>query len=90
MKAQMTTMTAREAELNFGELLEQVENGETVDITRDGRPIARVSTLPDAQSERDQAKIKKAVDDWLIYRKEHNITLGDLSIRKLIDEGRKY
>jgi antitoxin (DNA-binding transcriptional repressor) of toxin-antitoxin stability system len=86
----MTTMTAREAELNFEELLEQVENGETVDITRDGRGIARVSTLTDAQSERDQVKIKQAVDDWLAYRKEHNITLGGLSIRELIDDGRKY
>jgi prevent-host-death family protein len=86
----MTTMTAREAELNFGELLDHVENGETVDITRDGRGIARVTTLTDTQSARDQAKIKQAVDDWIAYRKEHNITLGGLSIRGLIDSGRKY
>lgn len=86
----MTTMTAHEAAVHFEEVLDQVENGETVAITRDARTVATLSATPKRESEFDPDDAMRAAEEWLAYRKEHNITLGGLSIRELIDEGRKY
>ncbi|MQA27177.1 MAG: type II toxin-antitoxin system prevent-host-death family antitoxin [Micromonosporaceae bacterium] len=38
----MRTLTATEASRGFAALLDRVEHGETVLITRDGQPVARV------------------------------------------------
>jgi len=34
------------------------------------------------------AAVRKNINEFLAFRKEHNITLGGLSIRELIEEGR--
>lgn len=38
----MRSITSAEASRDFDALLEEVENGEVVLVTRDGRPVARV------------------------------------------------
>ncbi len=87
----MTTVTVQEAGVHFQKLIEQVEKGEIVEITRDGRPVATISSAPAPKPERDPEAIKKAIDEWIAYRDEHNITLGsDITIRELMEEGRKY
>lgn len=80
-------MTVDEAATHFEELLERVENGESIEITRDGQPVAQVSVAPKPEPKRDPEAIRKAIDEWERYRAEHNITLGGLSIRELIEEG---
>jgi antitoxin (DNA-binding transcriptional repressor) of toxin-antitoxin stability system len=41
----MKTIAASEAETRFGALLQDDEKGETVIVTRDGQPVARVSPV---------------------------------------------
>ena len=57
----MREVTVSEAEDDFGSLLRQVEKGETVVVSRDGRPIAQIS--PAAATRRDPAKIKSALEE---------------------------
>lgn len=45
----MSTVTVAEAKAKLSELLDSVERGEEVVITRRGKPIARVSPLPPAR-----------------------------------------
>jgi len=44
--AAMRTMTATSASRGFSELLDSIEHGETVRITRGGRPVAELRPVP--------------------------------------------
>lgn len=78
------TVGAFEAKNRLSELLQLVENGEEVTITKHGRPVARL--IP--ASQRDPAKVKEAIE-WLRRTREDR-SLGGLKIKDLINEGRKY
>jgi prevent-host-death family protein len=80
----MKMIAANEAETRFAELLDAVENGETVIVTRNGQPVARVSPADD-----DRADVAAAVEELRRYRREHRPTLAGISIRELIEEGRE-
>ena len=54
----MREIQASEAKTHLPQLLDEVERGETILITRYGRPVARL--VPEA--ERRQAEISQAVD----------------------------
>ena len=41
----MTTIGAREANRSFSKILREAENGKTVTITRNGRPVARLEPV---------------------------------------------
>jgi len=58
----MKTVTAREANQGFSEMLSRVEQGEEVVITRYGKPVAVLRPFegPDLASER-QAKVERAM-----------------------------
>ena len=56
----MKTITASEARTHFESVLKDVENGETVVVTRDVQPVARVSP-----PERDRADVAAAVEELL-------------------------
>jgi len=76
---------AFEAKNRLSELLQRVENGEEVTITRHGKPVAR---LVPAAATADQDRIREAVD-WL-KRTRKKRKLDGVTIRQLINEGRKY
>ncbi len=80
----MRTIGAFEAKNRLSELLQAVENGEEVTITRHGRPVARL--VPADQS--DRAKVREAIEWLKKTRKERS--LGGLNIKDLINEGRRY
>ena len=80
----MKTVGSYEAKTHLPRLLDEVAQGETITITKHGVPVAQLVPPPDARK-RDAAK---AIEEWKRYQKEHNITLGGLSIRELIEEGR--
>lgn len=50
----MRQVTATEAKIHFLRLLDEIEGGETIVVTRHGRPIARV--MPEQEAKRSQAK----------------------------------
>ena len=81
----MKTVGAYEAKTHFSELLAQVADGATVEITKHGTPVARLVPI-----HHDFAAAAAAIDEWERYRDEHNVTLGSgITIRELIEEGRE-
>jgi prevent-host-death family protein len=80
----MKTVGAFEAKTHLNELLRQVSEGETIRITRRGIPVAKL--VPDGEGE--SKDLKQVVRDIREIRKGAN--LRGLTIRKLIDEGRRY
>ena len=79
----MTTIAANDVMIHLARLLEQVEHGETVVITRDGQAVAHLVPVP-ASGSRSDASSK--IERWIEQRKD--ITLGGLNVRELINEGR--
>ena len=75
---------AFEAKNRLSELLQLVENGEEVTITRHGKPVARL--VPASQY--DPVRVKKALADLKEMRSKHR--LDGITIKDLINEGRKY
>jgi len=72
-----------EAKTQLPRLLDEVEQGETITITRYGRPIARIVPLHG-----ERRTVKEAIEAIREFRKGHR--LDGITIRELIDEGRKY
>jgi prevent-host-death family protein len=83
-----------EAEIGIAELLDRVERGEEITVTRDGRPVARIMPVPrqvtlaaaDPDEER-RARMDEAIRK--IKAAREGLTPGGLSIREMIDEGRR-
>lgn len=75
---------AFEAKNTLGSLLDRVEKGEEIVITRHGKPVARLAPI---RSEHDVAKARAAVEAIKEMRKGHS--LGGLKIKDLINEGRR-
>jgi prevent-host-death family protein len=81
----MHQVGAFEAKTHLPELLRRVEEGESITITKHGKPVAQL--IPAQQEKPD---VRKVIDDMLEFREKANITLGGISIRELIEEGRRY
>ncbi len=79
----MFTVGAFEAKTHLSSLLERVERGEEVLITRHGKAVARL--VPAAAGER--ARVDEAIAKLKSLRACS--TLGGLSWRELRDEGRR-
>ena len=80
----MATVGSFEAKTHFSALLERVEQGEQILITRRGKPVARL--VPIAEVRKD--KVSAAMQRLRELRK--GTTLGDLDWKELRDAGRKY
>jgi len=79
----MREVGAFEAKNKLGQLLDRVEHGEEIIITRRGRAVARlVPTEPGF----DRDKARRAVAGILELSK--GATLGGLNIKDLINDGR--
>ena len=76
---------ASEAKTHLPQLLDEVERGETIIITRHGRPIARI--IPEAHQR--QEEIDQAIDDIKELGKENGKASVE-EILSLIREGCKY
>ena len=79
----MREIGAFEAKNTLGTLLDLVEKGEEVAITRRGKRVARL--VPDAGRDREDAR--RAAEEILAMSK--GATLGGLKIKDLIEEGRR-
>ena len=79
----MREIGAFEAKSKLGQLLDWVEAGEEIIITRRGKPVARLSS-PDQAFDRERAQGAAA----LIRARRRGVTLGGLAIKDLINEGR--
>ena len=77
----MRWIGAHEAQAQWSRLLDEVAAGESMTITRYGRPVAR---LVPAKPARSAATAAAAL--LVAFRREHR--LGGVRIRELIDQGR--
>jgi prevent-host-death family protein len=80
----MRTVGAYEAKTHLPRLLDEVARGETITITKHGVPVAKLVPADEAVG-RDVGEVIEALRE---FRKGK--TLGDISIRELIEEGRRY
>ena len=80
----MTQVGAFEAKNRLGQLLDLVERGEEVVITRHGKEVARL-VPPRESADREAARAAAQ----RIRDMSKGITLGGISIKQLIDEGRR-
>jgi prevent-host-death family protein len=82
----MKAVGSYEAKTHLPRLLSQVEKGETITITKRGKPIAVLAPVPQ-QPRRD---LKAVIEAMLAFRDEHGPVLGDdLTVREMIEEGRR-
>jgi prevent-host-death family protein len=78
----MTTVGAFEAKTHLAALLDRVERGEEVVITRRGKPVARLVA----------AEVKPAPKDAIAEMRRLRAQIGPIGAgwKDLRDEGRKY
>lgn len=69
------TMTAREARKRFSEMLDQVQRGQSVTITRRGRKVAQLGPVPNAKG--------RTLPDLTEFRRSLGIKPQRTSIRDL-------
>ncbi|ASG23354.1 type II toxin-antitoxin system Phd/YefM family antitoxin [Nitrospirillum viridazoti] len=81
----MREVQSSEAKTHLPQILDEVERGETIIITRHGRPIARL--IPEAESR--QEEIDRAIEGIRgLQQKTGRISLDDLLSAR--HEGHKY
>jgi prevent-host-death family protein len=85
----MPTVTALQAKLRFGELLDRVSRGEEIVITKHAKPVARI--VPEGRPGLEQ--IRKAVSEMRVVRREMAAKKGfkpltDREINDAVSRGR--
>jgi prevent-host-death family protein len=81
---QGNTVGAYEAKTHLSELLEKVEAGEEITITKHGAPVAKlVPVKREVSAEQRFAAIER------IQRLATRLSLGGLKVKDLINEGRR-
>lgn len=76
-------------EATLSQLLDEVQRGETIIITRDGHAVARLVPEMERLTERRQQEIDEAIESIKAFRK----TMPRLSIEEILSarhEGHKY
>jgi len=89
---------ASEAKTQFGRLLDAVERGETIVLTRRGRRVARLvpeaeGTRPKTETARQKKEIAEAIADIKALGKEIREKHGPMTIEEILSlrhEGHKY
>ncbi len=80
----MKEVGSYEAKTHLPELLNQVTKGERITITKHGIPIAMIVPFAQSRSKQVASAIAK------IKQMRKKLTLGGLSVRDLINEGRRF
>jgi prevent-host-death family protein len=81
----MKTVGSYEAKTHLPRLLSQVEKGESIIITKRGRPVARLVPA----NEPPKRDVRAVIEEMLRFRDEHGPVLGDdLTVRQMKEEGR--
>jgi prevent-host-death family protein len=80
--ASTRSIGADEARTHFYRVLREIATGETITITKPGIPVAKLIPMSESPSAADDL-----LTEMRAFRKSHK--LDGLSIRELIEEGRK-
>jgi prevent-host-death family protein len=83
----MHTVGSYEAKTHLPQLLERVEHGESITITRHGKPVAR---LVPAVASTPRPDVAATIAAMAQFQEQEGPTLGGkTTIRELINEGRR-
>jgi len=79
----MTEIGLREAKAHLSELIDRVERGQTLTLTRYGKPVARIVPVLERRPGMLKGRIGMAADfdetpDWLVDAFEGSLTDDDL------------
>ena len=77
----MRTVGIFEAKTHFSALIEEARSGEVIVVTKNGEPVAKIVPIEERRSERSEAMRR------ILGTKAR---LDGLSIRELIEDGRRY
>jgi prevent-host-death family protein len=80
----MKRIGAYEAKTNLGRLLDEVAEGESVEITKHGRTVALL-VPPEAGAR--ELPVDRAIAELRAFRRGRR--LGGVTLRSLIDDGRR-
>jgi prevent-host-death family protein len=83
----MHTVGSYEAKTHLPQLLERVEHGETITITRHGKPVALLVPAVASTPRPDVAAAIAAMEEF--QKQEGPIVGPKITIRDLINEGRR-
>ncbi len=81
----MRKVGAFQAKAHFSDLLDKVEAGEKITITRHGEPVAVIVPVRGSMRHED---VERRMNE--IRRIRKGARLGGLSVKALLAEGRKY
>jgi prevent-host-death family protein len=84
----MKTVGAFDAKTHLNELLHRASKGETIRITRRGVPVAKL--IPPGIEKEDACSLIEAIRQLRKGTTLGKTTLAKITIRELIDEGRRY
>lgn len=82
----MKTLQFTEAKARLSELLDEVERGEVINITRHGKTVARIVRPEDDERERRQDAVRR-IQEWRKTLPKTDITVEEILSAR--DEGRK-
>ncbi len=80
----MKKVGSYEAKTHLSRLLDEISQGETISITKKGVPVAMLVPFPS----KDKPDPKVTIQKLRAFRK--GISLGRMSIRDMMDEGRRF
>ena len=80
----MKSVGSYEAKTHLPRLLSEVEHGETITITKRGKPVAKLIPV----QEQIKPEVTSVIEQMKAFRKGQS--LGGMSIREMIDEGRRF
>ena len=85
------SVTASEARVRFGRLLDRVLKGEEIVVTRHDKPVARITPTgrPTQQEVRAAVAGLRELRRAIAVRREHHPVRTAAEFRSLIEEGRR-
>ena len=81
----MTSVGAFEAKTHLNQLLTRASKGEVIQITRRGVPVAKLVPASEPDQRRNLDEVVRN-----IRRIRQRATLGKVTIKELINEGRRF
>lgn len=87
----MSTVGSFEAKTKLAELLDKVEAGETVTITRHGKPVAQLVPVTQVRDDAERERLRALVEEIKRTRVGRGKPAGPgTTIKELIKAGRRY
>ncbi len=82
----METVGSFEAKTHLARILERVVQGEEFTITRHGKPVARLVPAVPAEPRPD---VRQVIEELKAFSKGNRLG-GEVTVRDLIEEGRRF